>query len=33
MLFMETCRKTEVGKLDVSTTIQQDVVRLDVTVE
>lgn len=33
VLFVEASRKTEVRKLDVSTTIKEDVIRLDVTIE
>ena len=33
MLFVEASRKTKVRKLDMSTAIEEDVVRFDVTVE
>lgn len=32
MLLVETGRETKVGKFDMTTAVEQDVVRLDVTV-
>ena len=31
MLLVEACRETEIGELDVATSVEQDVVRLDIT--